>query len=256
MTAPRIGCFGKLPAHGDFIDRALPQSFIQPWDEWLQGVMASSRELLGADWLKRYMVGPIWRFALAPGLCGSNGWRGLLMPSVDRVNRYYPLTIAMPEFADVSPLSAMVSCTDWFSNCEEAALSALQPGVDADKLEALLAAIEPTRPLRPRVPCPRFAGDSAAAWQFQLPRNPDSAPLDIIIAEALMKQDYPHSSLWRSAGSDAVEPSLLIHRGLPSMHDFAALLDGKWKQWGWASCRVESVDEAQCMRQQDGESLP
>ena len=30
---------------------------------------------------------PIWRFVLLPGLIGSNGWAGVLMPSVDRVGR-------------------------------------------------------------------------------------------------------------------------------------------------------------------------
>ena len=31
----RTGLFGKLPAHGDFVRRHLPRSFVTPWDEWL-----------------------------------------------------------------------------------------------------------------------------------------------------------------------------------------------------------------------------
>lgn len=240
MNASRIGFYGKLPAHGDFISRGLPRAFINPWDEWLQGVLANSRELLGADWLDRYLVSPLWRFALAPGICGADGWRGLLLPSVDSVNRYFPLTVASPESRGVSPLGALVLDTQWFAACEEAALAALQPGLEADALAARLAEIDVEPAQRLRVPCPRFGTDGASAWHFDLPSDEPDLPLDTVLAEALLHIAYPRCSLWWAAGSEHVPPSLLIHRGLPSMHDFAALLDGRWAQWGWASCRVET----------------
>ncbi len=230
------GFFGKLPAHGDFIDRGLPRSFITPWDQWLQGCIANSRELLGPHWLDRYLVGPIWRFALAPSVCGEEGWRGLLLPSVDRVNRYYPLTVAMPEAADVSPLAALSCCNDWFTACEDAALAALDPSVDADTLAERLRVIGAMDPRRVGIGCPRFHAEGASAWHLELATPQIGPGLDAVVAEALMQKDYPACSLWWSAGSEAIEPSLLIHRGLPSIHDFVALLDGHWRQWGWASC--------------------
>jgi type VI secretion system protein ImpM len=230
------GFFGKLPAHGDFIDRGLPRSFINPWDQWLQGCIANSRELLGTGWLDRYLVGPIWRFALAPGVCGEAGWRGLLLPSVDRVNRYYPITIAMAEAADVSPLAALSCCNNWFTACEDAALAALDPNVDADTLAERLRGIGAMDPQRVGIGCPRFHAEGASAWHLELSTPQVGPELDAVIAEALMQKDYPACSLWWSAGSEAIDPSLLIHRGLPSIHDFVALLDGHWRQWGWASC--------------------
>jgi type VI secretion system protein ImpM len=241
-TTPRIGFFGKLPAHGDFIDRGLPRAFIDPWDQWLQAALANSRELLGGAWLSHYMVGPIWRFALAGGLCGQSAWRGLLMPSVDRVNRYFPLTLAIAEPAQASPLAALAGNGAWFEACEEAALSALDPSVDADALAQRLSAIEvpATGPTRARVSCPRYGADGASAWHFGLPDDTGAGLADIV-AEALLRQDYPQVSLWWTTGSEAVSPSLLIHRGMPSIHDFAALLDGQWQQWGWADCPVSAA---------------
>jgi type VI secretion system protein ImpM len=244
MVDRHPGFFGKLPAHGDFIDRGLPRSFITPWDQWLQGCIANSRELLGASWLDRYLVGPIWRFALAPRVCGEQGWRGMLLPSVDRVNRYYPLTIAMPEADDVSPLAALTCCNDWFNACEDAALAALDPTVDAAMLALRLQSIGSMDPQRVRIDCPRFHAEGASAWQLEL-RAPQIGPgLDAIVAEALMQKDYQACSLWWSAGSETIEPSLLIHRGLPSIHDFAALLDGQWRQWGWATCSTSTTQPA------------
>jgi type VI secretion system protein ImpM len=238
---PRPGFFGKLPAHGDFVDRGLPRAFIDPWDEWLQAALANSRELLGGAWLSHYMVGPIWRFALAGGLCGQCAWRGLLMPSVDRVNRYFPLTVAIAEPAQASPLAALAGNGDWFDACEEAALSALDPTVDADTLAQRLADIETRATASARVSCPRYGAEGASAWHFGLP---DSTGADLagIVAEALLRQDYPQVSLWWTTGSEAISPSLLIHRGMPSIHDFAALLDGQWRHWGWADCPVNAAE--------------
>ena len=88
------GVYGKLASRGDFVSRGLPHSFIQPWDAWLAAGLLASQEQLGAQWLDAYLVSPLWRFALAPDVCGPTAVVGVLMPSIDRVGRYFPLTIA------------------------------------------------------------------------------------------------------------------------------------------------------------------
>ena len=99
-----VGFYGKLPARGDFVQRNLPRSFIDPWDNWLQEALAGSREQLGEQWLRSYLTSPVWRFALSGGLCGEQVVAGVLIPSVDRVGRYFPLAITalLPE--TVEPL--------------------------------------------------------------------------------------------------------------------------------------------------------
>jgi type VI secretion system protein ImpM len=39
-----LGFYGKLPTYGDFIQKRLPQDFINPWHEWLQVNMLAVRE--------------------------------------------------------------------------------------------------------------------------------------------------------------------------------------------------------------------
>ena len=68
MTDALCGFFGKVPTHGDFISRRLPRSFLDPWDHWLQGAIATSRQQLGEGWLEVYLVSPLWRFCLSPGV--------------------------------------------------------------------------------------------------------------------------------------------------------------------------------------------
>ena len=90
------GFYGKLPSHGDFVSRRLPREFLDVWDSWLQQAVAESKARLGSDWLDAYLNSPIWRFALMPGICGDQAYLGLMMPSIDRVGRYFPLTVAAP----------------------------------------------------------------------------------------------------------------------------------------------------------------
>ncbi len=94
-----IGFYGKLPARGDFVQAGLPRSFTDPWDRWLQRVLAASQAMLGDRWLPAWLEAPVWRFALMPGVCGPDPALGLWLPSVDRVGRHFPLTLAavMPE---------------------------------------------------------------------------------------------------------------------------------------------------------------
>ena len=95
-TPPSLGWFGKIPAAGDFINRRLPNDFLQPWDEWLQSGIARGRSVLEARWDEVYLTFPVWRFLLPAGTGSQGHWAGVLMPSVDRVGRHFPLTVAAP----------------------------------------------------------------------------------------------------------------------------------------------------------------
>jgi type VI secretion system protein ImpM len=89
-----IGFHGKIPARGDFVQAGLPRAFTDPWDGWMQRMLAASRSILGEAWLPAWLEAAVWRFALTPGTCGPDTVIGLWMPSVDSVGRYYPLTLA------------------------------------------------------------------------------------------------------------------------------------------------------------------
>jgi len=134
------GFYGKLPSEGDFVTRRLPWEFTSAWDDWLQQGMQASREALGAAWLERYLSAPIWRFQLAPGVCGPSGWRGLFFASVDRVGRYFPLTLAFPDGA--APALESLRQDDWLA-IEDAALAGLAPTLPIDDFDRAVAALAP-----------------------------------------------------------------------------------------------------------------
>ena len=138
------GFYGKLPSQGDFVTRRLPWEFTSAWDDWLQQGMLASRTALGERWLELYLSAPIWRFQVAPGVCGPLGWRGVFFASVDRVGRYFPLTLAFAGApgARVGP-SLAVDEARWIA-AEDAALAGLDPQLAIEDFEqALLALAEP-----------------------------------------------------------------------------------------------------------------
>lgn len=169
------GWFGKMPSLGDFASRRLPPVFVDGWDAWLQRELVRSRAALGGGWLDAFLVAPVRRFWLAPGLLGASPWVGVWMPSVDRVGRHFPFTVASPIDVGLDGRAVAAADPPWFDAVETAARGVLDPQCEVDDLERALAQVQPwlappgtsARPLpRPGVPVSLWwcagAGDAAS----------------------------------------------------------------------------------------------
>jgi type VI secretion system protein ImpM len=132
------GWYGKLPVLGDFAGRRLPALFVEPWDSWLASSLASWRER-DSGWLDAYLAAPPLRFALGAGVpfSQSPGYAGILMPSVDRVGRYFPLTVVRPRAADQGTAPAT-----WLAALEALAVTALNDDWSAERLDAELGGLD------------------------------------------------------------------------------------------------------------------
>ncbi|MFO1217345.1 MAG: type VI secretion system-associated protein TagF [Burkholderiaceae bacterium] len=162
MNALVPGWFGKLPALGDYASRRLPPVFVDGWDAWLQRELARSRAALGERWLDAFLVAPVRRYWLAPGLLGPRAWAGVWMPSVDAVGRHYPLTIAAPcRCADAWLLARDAAA--WFDALDAAARQALDPACNIDAFERVLAGV-PAMPALPADASARAAGRGSRWW--------------------------------------------------------------------------------------------
>lgn len=147
-----FGAFGKLPALGDFFQFGLPRAFTDPWDRWLQQALVATRGELGARWDDCYLTTPIWRFGLAPGLAGPDAAFGVLMPSVDRVGRQFPLTIAALAGPEAGILHRHLAMEATFQALERIALTALEDDATPDSIATELAKLRlPAAPHAPRL---------------------------------------------------------------------------------------------------------
>lgn len=110
--------FGKLPSHGDFLRRRASDAFVDAWDAWLRECLTASHEALGERWLDVYLTSPAWRFVCAAGTCGPVPVIGLMVPSVDRVGRYFPLTLVANLPPDVNLITAATASAAFFDRAE------------------------------------------------------------------------------------------------------------------------------------------
>jgi type VI secretion system protein ImpM len=139
------GWYGKIPNLGDFVARRLPEAFVHDWDDWLQHGIAKAQQQLREAWLARYLVAPVRRLWLAPGVVGDEGWAGVMMPSVDAVGRHFPLTIAAPLGAQPGSLARVLAAPAWFDAIDTVARQVLDVEFSADEFEAVLAQVAPLR---------------------------------------------------------------------------------------------------------------
>lgn len=216
MTTP--GWYGKLPALGDFAHRRLDPAFVGALDGWLQGCIAESQRTLGQSWLDRYLTAPVWRFVLTPGVLGAQGWAGVLLPSVDRVGRYFPLTVCAA-IDDVSlDRSTIAALSPWLDRAESAARSCLSHDATIEGFEAALE----------NAGTPAFLPDVSRQSALALIQR--ASPIEIthdasgpdlaVLADGVLAQVLKGYTLWWQARGKAF---LNVH--LPAAARYTAMID-------------------------------
>lgn len=221
MRAPAaFGAFGKMPALGDFFQTGVAQGFAGPWDRWVQAGMIAARAALGERWQGLFLSAPIWRFTLSAGLAGPDAALGVLMPSVDRVGRQFPLTLvtALPP----QPLVALhFAAQGTFAALEQVALDALDDRMTRDALAARLAALAP-----PPVPGPVTAGRAGGARLLTTPPGQDLAAA---LAAQTLGDTLRAPSLW--SADTAGGGRLLLAEGLPDPEQVQLMFDPEASGW-------------------------
>jgi type VI secretion system protein ImpM len=206
-SATVVGFYGKLPCRGDFLRRRVPQEFVDVWDAWVRESLSESRRQLRDRWLEAYLTSPVWRFVLTEGLCGRDAYAGLILPSVDRVGRYFPLTIVARWEVDVFPLETACNQERWFESAEALALHALEaPSLDFDDFDR---------------------GVARLAAQLDASVEPSAC------LPSLDERRLQPLSLWWTDGLNEIAPAgMLCVTGLPEPSGFAAMLSGE-RAPGW-----------------------
>jgi type VI secretion system protein ImpM len=128
------GVYGKYPAKRDFVATNLPRSVLAPFEAWLQGGMAASRESLGRAWESAFLVQPIWSFWIGASVTGVD-CAGALVPSVDRIGRHFPLVILAHAGKDIAGFAPWqrVMVSEWPASVHKRLLSALDDHPPAEQ---------------------------------------------------------------------------------------------------------------------------
>jgi type VI secretion system protein ImpM len=234
MPGATVGFFGKLPSHGDFIERRVGSAFRDLWDDWMQRCIVESQQELAGRWLDCYLTSPMWRFYLCDGVAGVGSYAGLLLPSVDRVGRYFPLTVVVELPVGLPAAQFAIAASEWFEEIEQLCADALQnPEFDLGAFDAaLMASADKLSGVDRLQAVPVFPGNSSQWHWPSVSVNAFaaavSAPLMSMAQGALRPM-----TMWWTAGSELVEPCVLLNRALPRPDSFAALLAGTWDDGRW-----------------------
>lgn len=229
------GYFGKMPTHGDFVHNNLPRSFITPWDTWLQSAIATSQQQIGEDWLNHFIISPPYHYVLSPGVCGEQIWMGVMIPSVDAVGRYYPLTLCRSlDSANTSatnPLVLFERHKKWFVGAETLLRKCLIEDLQAHQLE------EKSRHLviNESQPSTRYGLQQHPniAWRIESGGAASDSVEQTQLFSAVLDKFCIAYSLWKTEGSAHVPSSLLLAQGFPPFESISAMLDGRWNAYGW-----------------------
>ena len=250
IAAPAPGLYGKLPARGDFVSRRLDAEFVEAWDAWLQRVIAESKAALGERWLDSFLSAPVWRFVVPAEMFSKSGWAGVMVPSVDRVGRYFPLTLAAPlrqESIDVP--STLRKALTWLEALENLALEALTPELDFDQFDARLAELR----MPADVAVVAGATDDTVPLGAQMPRFevwPLAEGGEAAIERLVQARSLPvqAAGLWMTKGGETVDACVAACERVISGTQFCALLDGRWSdhEWTLAPCdeKMRGVDSS------------
>jgi type VI secretion system protein ImpM len=226
------------------------------WDPWLQHGIAASRSALGERWLDLYLTSPAWRFVCSAGVCGPVTVLGLMVPSVDRVGRYFPLTIMAELPDDPGPLVAAIDGAGFFANAEQLLVDTLaEEDIDFERFDARvirlresLAEVTRRRPVvLERTAATVLAAPSELGWHVPLGNVNDLTAVSTQVMSHRLAELYQPVALWWTDGSSAVEPNWLVSRGLPPAEAFAIFLDGSaaGDRWRTVAAAVETPPESE-----------
>ena len=142
----RIGFFGKLPTHGDFVSTGLSRNVQGALDSWLQAGLQAAQQEMGEEWEGRFRSMSAWRFIIERGLWGPVTLAGVIVPSTDRVGRSFPLVIAAQLYGFADHPRRLYLDAPWFTASEAIAESAAKRDFDIAHFTTSLQRLRNPRP--------------------------------------------------------------------------------------------------------------
>ena len=128
---------------------------------------------------------------------GARSWSGILLPSVDRVGRYFPLTVCAPLPTFNWSAQEAAALDAWMNRLEDAARACLTHDATVAGFETALTAAGSFDLEPPSLPgATMLASLKARSRACTLPRSPGQAPAFELLAGAALNELLGGYSLW------------------------------------------------------------
>ncbi|RYF32101.1 MAG: type VI secretion system-associated protein TagF [Comamonadaceae bacterium] len=129
-----IAWYGKLPSLGDFAGRRMSHALTGEWDAWLRAGMDELRRADDTNWPETFVNAPLWFFVAHVAASGSPVI-GALAPSMDRVGRYYPLTVMATATRPGSSFGEDAAVKAFLAGARSAIVEARRRTLSVDELD-------------------------------------------------------------------------------------------------------------------------
>lgn len=227
LSIKRVGYFGKMPKSGDFVSRNVDPVLKDGFDRWLQECLSESRAQMKEAWLGAFLTAPIWRFLLVGQFGGSKSILGVMIPSVDKVGRYFPLAALIELVEFELDQQVMSTCDAVLHEFEELLLNALTEEIDLEYFDYQIGQAARKYAGKPVQPSPDLVNTHFSDAQE--------------LAHQLGMISGQGGSIWWSEGSDSRQADLLVYRGMPTSGSFASFLRDpnhfRDLEWAWDAAR-------------------
>jgi type VI secretion system protein ImpM len=210
FSVKRIGYFGKMPKAGDFVARNVDTQVRDGFDRWLQASIGESRAQLKEGWLGSFLTAPIWRFLLNKQFADSRSVLGVMIPSVDKVGRYFPLTVLIELSGLELDRNTLIACDKILNEFEDLLMSALSEEFDQDFLDYQIGLAARKYVNKP---APPLAAETDSGFEG----------FDRAMQDAAMLRKF-EGSIWWTEGSDHRQADLLLYPAMPAGAAFASFL--------------------------------
>jgi type VI secretion system protein ImpM len=217
--------YGKLPTKRDFIALGASRDFLNTWEPWLQSGVSASQSTLGKKWQDAFLRAPIWRFWLGADLCGTSAI-GAFMPSLDKVGRYFPLTLfACSDRGAAIPPPEIDAQETWFIAAEDFLISTLDHEMSFETAVQNLG--ELAVPVQTELPA-AASTERGAAVALQSDEKPFTE-----LFGSLRQADhggiYSATTCWWTVGGEDFPPMAFCAKRMPDPFLFAAMLTGHFE---------------------------
>lgn len=214
--------FGKLPSKRDFVSYNMARPFLDHWEGWLQKTIAASKYMLGSQWQGMFLKMPIWRFWFGSDVYGQ-ATTGALMPSVDGIGRYFPLSVCASAPKDMYLFPPPGKELDsWHESCEHFLLEMLE-----DRLSSEPAALLEKLAFAPA----EFQEDLLPSLGRQLRWTSENGSLDAPFRSLkFLNQENTHGSrsYWWTAGGTGHKAQLVALNGRANDQFLGAMMTGNF----------------------------
>lgn len=214
MGVPQLiglpGWFGKLPSESEFFSRRMQPEFDPAIEDWMRDGMKHLACVEPEDWRERYLVSPLWHFAMTPDVWSSEAAIGCLAPSADRFGRVFPL-IVLQRFSGEALAALLPPQCDWLSGLDQLTRDCVGQSMPSEEFDRRVVDLTRSADIRGLDSTSGILKDLGIA-------ESGKARAEVHFPWPDLREQFPlrrHRSFWWAETAPSRPARQIIHSGIP-----------------------------------------